>query len=204
MDLSRFFFAGWSPIIRSFLMALTTYVTMVFLLRFTGKRVLTQMTPSDFIVPLALGPILASTILLQSISFVQGMTAFTTLVAVHMVVVWLSYRSSRFRWTINPRPVLLVYKGELIQGMLKKEKVPIEEILEALRVEKLGSMEEAEAIVLESDGRVTVIPSGQGGSRTSLHDVRGYPNTPGAGDVRKEFGLSTKSTKSSRTNGGRR
>lgn len=51
----HFFFNGWQPIVRIVVVGTLGYVTLILLLRVSGKRTLAQLNSFDFIITVALG-----------------------------------------------------------------------------------------------------------------------------------------------------
>ena len=151
------FFSGWEPILRTMISGFCTYLTMVILLRISGKRTLSQMTPFDMIIPFTLGPILASTVLLANVTIIQGLFAFGFLITLHKIMALLSVRFSQVRSLVEPEPTLLVHQGMLLMDAMQKEHVTEVEILKALRAHGISSIKEAEAVILEGNGSYDVI-----------------------------------------------
>jgi uncharacterized membrane protein YcaP (DUF421 family) len=175
MDYAALFFNSWPALRRTFIVTILAYMTMVFLLRVSRKRTLSKMTPFDMIIPLVLGPILASTILLPEVSLLQGLFAFVLLVWLHSMMAWLSARSQRVRTLIKREPVLLLHRGQFLWGTMQREEVSEEEICAAIRARGLPSLEDVEAVVLESDGSYNVVQRSSSQSSSSLSNVSGYP-----------------------------
>jgi uncharacterized membrane protein YcaP (DUF421 family) len=179
MNLGEIFFLGWGPIVRTIIVVILAYTAMVLLLRISGKRTFARMTAFDMIVPLTLGPILASTILLPNVSLVHGMVAFASLITLHTILAWLTARFTWLRTIVKPEPALLVYQGQLIRMTMRKERVTEREIHEIIRDHGLASVEEVEAVVLEADGAYNVIQRLQGKGASSLEILAGYPPVEG-------------------------
>ena len=175
---SSIFFNGWGAFLRTLVAGICAYLAMVILLRGSGKRTLSQMTPFDMIIPLTLGPILASTILLPQVSLVQGLFAFGLLIGLHQLMAWLSRRFEQVRELIEPEPTLLVLRGGFLHKAMRRERVAEEELLEAVRESGLSSIKDAEAIVLEADGQFNVIERSPSRKTTSLKGVEGYAGHP--------------------------
>lgn len=76
---------------------------------------------------------------------------------------------------IKSEPALLLYQGQFQQKMLKKERVTEGEIFAAVRANGSASIENIEAVVLETDGTFSVIPKVKGDSVSALRGVRGFP-----------------------------
>jgi uncharacterized membrane protein YcaP (DUF421 family) len=65
--MEKIFFESWESIARTLLMTSLSYVTMVILLRISGKRTLAKMNAFDFVVTIALGSSLATVALNKSV-----------------------------------------------------------------------------------------------------------------------------------------
>ena len=63
-----------------------------------------------------------------------------------------------FYWAIKPS--LLVFRGRILPSRLKSERVAEAEILAALRDQGVARLEDAHAVVLETDGSFSVIQQG--------------------------------------------
>jgi uncharacterized membrane protein YcaP (DUF421 family) len=60
---------------------------------------------------------------------------------------------------VKATPTLLVYRGEMLHQAMKKERVNEDEIHAIIREKGMGSVQEADAVVLETDGSLTVVKS---------------------------------------------
>lgn len=146
-------------LLRIVLVGTSTYVGLVVLLRVSGKRTLAQMNAFDFVVTIALGSILAATLLDRSVSWAEGMAALLLLVLLQLLLTTLSVRSARFRALVASEPALLVHDGKALPEAMRRERVTREELLHALRDAGLDNPESARSVVLEADGRFSVVPA---------------------------------------------
>ena len=76
-----------------------------------------------------------------------------------MVVAWLAVRSSAWRKLIKSEPRLLALRGQLNEVALTEERMTREGVFAALRCAGHASLAGVEAVVLETDGSVSVITS---------------------------------------------
>lgn len=153
------FFNGWDPIIRIAIVGILGYIGLILILRISGKRTLSKMNAFDFVVTVALGSILASILLSKDVALAEGLTAFLVLIGMQYIVAWLSVRSRSVSKLIKSNPQLLFYEGEFLRDTMKAERILEVEILQAARSSGLGSLEEVKAIILETDGSISVIQS---------------------------------------------
>lgn len=154
------FYDGLLDLWRILLVGALSYAGLVALLRATGKRTLSKMNAFDLVVTVALGSTLASSLLSAEVTLSESLTAFALLCFLQYAVAWLSVRSLRFQRVIKAEPSLLVFRGRMLPARLKAERVAEAEILAGLRAEGVPRLEDAHAVVLETDGSFSVIRSG--------------------------------------------
>jgi uncharacterized membrane protein YcaP (DUF421 family) len=166
------FFSGLEPIVRTVVIGLLGYVGIILLLRASGKRTLSKFNMFDFIVTVAFGSVLASMMLSKSTSLAQGLAAFGVLILGQYAFTFLSSRSERFDKLIKAEPRLLFHHGRVIEKALKDERIARSELDSALRDSSLGSMGEVAAMVLETDGTISVIPYSKAGDEASIPQAK--------------------------------
>lgn len=151
------FFDSWESVARMVITTVLAYSLLIFLLRVSGKRTLSKMNAFDFIVTVALGSTLATVMLSKDVVFVDGVLAFLLLIMLQYVISWLSVRSQIISNLVKSSPELLVYRGQMLGGVMKKERIDEDEIYAVIRKNGISSIEEVGAIVLETDGSLTLI-----------------------------------------------
>lgn len=155
--MKNIFFDSWESIIRTTVITLLAYILLVFLLRVSGKRTLSKMNAFDFVVTIALGSTLATVILNKNVALADGVLAFFLLIFLQLAITWLSSRHKAFSSLIKSTPTLLVYRGTMLKEVMKKERIDEDEIHAIIREKGIGSYKEADAVILETDGSLTVI-----------------------------------------------
>lgn len=148
---------------------LLAYVALILALRVSGKRTLAKWNAFDFVVTIALGSVLATTLTSSQVSLAQGVTAMVALIALQFAVAWLAVRSAWVRRWSKSRPRLLLSAGRFDEVAMRAERVTRGEILAAVRAAGIGELERVGAVVLETDGSVSVIE--RAGSMSALADV---------------------------------
>lgn len=155
--LETWLFDGWQGPLRVALMGVLSYGFLIFLLRMTGKRTLSKMNAFDFIITVASGSTFAAVLLNDQITFVEGATAFSMLVFMQYGVAWTSARSSRAEKIVKSVPTVLVWRGEMRRDTMRKARVTEAEVLAACRGAGVGSLQDVDALVLETAGEFSVL-----------------------------------------------
>jgi uncharacterized membrane protein YcaP (DUF421 family) len=154
------FFDTWSSLGRVVLVGALAYVALVVLLRVSGKRTLTKLNAFDLVVTVALGSTLATVLLNNSVALTEGVVAFALLVGLQWLVAYLSVRSPRFGALVKSEPTLLLHRGRFLDGALREQRVTRGEVISALRSSGVARVEDAAAVVLETDGSLSVLAGG--------------------------------------------
>jgi uncharacterized membrane protein YcaP (DUF421 family) len=168
------FFDGWAQLARVLALGVVSYAGLVLVLRTSGKRTLAKMNAFDLVVTVALGSTLATALLSTDVALAEALVAFATLAALQAIVAWSSVRWPRIEAIAKAEPRLLLRRGQLLPEAMRAERVSESEILQALRNAGRVSVEEVDAVVLETDGSFSVI-AGKGRSESALAGVRGSP-----------------------------
>ena len=151
------FFESWFGVVRVLIVGTLAYTALVILLRVTGKRTLSKLNAFDLVVTVALGSTLATAILSKTTPLAEGVTALALLVVLQYVVTWLSVRFEAVDRLVKAEPVLLFYKGKFLRDAMKKERVTEGEVRAAVREMSIGSLDQVEAVVLETAATITAI-----------------------------------------------
>lgn len=168
------FFQSWAGLARTFVVGVLAYLALLFFLRVSGKRTLSKMHAFDFIVTVALGSTLATILLSKDVPLAEGVLGFGLLIFLQFVITWLSVRSKTVSRLVKAEPAMLFYRGSFLRKQMKAERVVEAEVWAALRSQGFASFEQVEAVVIETDGSITVIQKPQPGTQASaLENVSG-------------------------------
>ena len=115
------------------------------------------MNAFDFIVTVALGSVLANILVNHETLLWEGLLAFCLLVLLQYISTWLSVRSSAVRSLLKSEPSLIYYDDHYDEEKMKKERITEREIFQAIRKDGYISLDEIAAVILESDGTLTVM-----------------------------------------------
>lgn len=167
-------FDSWADVARILLVGAASYTTLVVVLRISGKRTLGQLNVFDFVVTVALGSTLATIVLSSDVSWFDGFTALALLAALQLLVAWISARWPRARNFFTSEPALLLVDGRFRHEALRRNRLTESEVRQAVRMKGTGDLSKVRAVVLETNGKLSVITSGKYGDGSALAEVRGH------------------------------
>lgn len=167
------FFDSWSDLTRILIVGVLTYAGVVLILRVTGKRTLSQLNAFDFIVTVALGSMMATIMLSTDISLSEGLVALGLLAGLQVVVAFVNSRVSWARAVLTSKPALLVQDGVVLTETVKKHRLSESALRQSIRMAGLGGLDQVGAVVLETNGTLSVVPSESMGDRWAISDITG-------------------------------
>ena len=171
--MEQIFFSGWTSLFRTLVVVVLAYITLIVVLRLTGKRTLSKMNAFDLVVTVALGSTLATVLLTKDNALADGALAFALLAGLQFAVTWTSLRVRLVRQLVTGEPLMLLHKGEMLTSALRQARVTRDEVQAAVRAAGIASLSDVEAVVLETDGSFSVIRQDGRESASSLDGVKG-------------------------------
>lgn len=167
-------FSDLNPFIEIPIAGTITYIAVIVMLRLSGKRTLAKWNSFDFVVTIALGSVLASALISTKDAFGKSILAFGLLILFQFIITWISVRSSVIQKLIKSEPALLLCRGKMQHEVMKRERIAEGEILAAIRASGISAIEDADAVILETDGSFSVIQNLDDSSASALKDVREF------------------------------
>jgi uncharacterized membrane protein YcaP (DUF421 family) len=153
--------------------ATVTYAFLLILLRIAGKRTVSEGTPFDFVVALALGDF-PDDIIWGEVPAAQGLLAMGTVMALHLCVALASSRSLRFDRLVSSGPTPILRGGRSLAAGLRSERMNEGDLDVQLRHHGHDERQDVQAASIEPTGEVAVLPArrAQPARRRDLRSVR--------------------------------
>lgn len=152
-------FTSWYSLLRILIVGTLAYVSLILLLRGSGKRTLAKLNAFDLVVTVSLGSTLATILLSRSVSLADGIVAFALLIGLQYLVAWLSVRWRWFSGVVKAEPTLLLHHGRMLDRTMRQQRITHEELASAVRASGIAAISDAAAVILETDGSLSVIPA---------------------------------------------
>lgn len=151
------FFESWMGLVRVVVIGVAAYAALIFMLRAAGKRTLSKMNAFDLVVTVALGSTFATILISRSVPLAEGILALALLISLQYAITWLSVRSERVQALVKSEPTLLMRDGVFLEEAMRRQRVTRAEVLAALREEGNEDIDSVSAVVLETDGTMSVV-----------------------------------------------
>ena len=137
------------------------YLILTLLFRVAGKRALSQITPFDLVLLLIISETVQQGLVAEDHSLTNAILLVVTLVGLDIV---LSLLKQRWKWldrVLDDRPLIVVQDGKVLQDRMNRERISETDVLASARLHQgIGRMDEIAYAVLETDGKISVVPRG--------------------------------------------
>ena len=143
------------------------------------------MSSFDFAITVAVGSVVASTVLSSVPSLTEGAIALGALFICQRAVSWARYHLDASQLTDND-PVLLMVGDTLFKDVLEATRVTEDDVYGKLREANVLDFNEVQAVTLESTGDISVLHGEPGTKRLNpalLKGVRGKERLEPGGDA---------------------
>jgi uncharacterized membrane protein YcaP (DUF421 family) len=132
------------------------YGALLVLVRVSGRRTVGQFTPFDLLVVVLLSESVSSGLNGGEESVTGALLAAATLVALNVAVAFATSRSAGLQTLVEGRPVLVGRDGKIFDEVLKKHRVPVADVEQALR-EADCEQSDMKYACLEADGQISIL-----------------------------------------------
>jgi uncharacterized membrane protein YcaP (DUF421 family) len=139
------------------LRAVFLYAFVVFLVRIMGRRELSSLSAVDLVLLVVLGDAIQQGLTQDDYSVTGAVIAISTIAAVQVFSSYLSFRSRRVRRVLEGEPIVIVQDGKLIDRNMHRERLTLDEVIEQMRRQQIGSVDDVAWGILESDGNMSFI-----------------------------------------------
>lgn len=168
------FFDSWDSIGRIIITILFIYPSLIIMLKIAGKRSLSKLNMFDFIITVALGSIFGAVIIYKSITFMDGIVSTALLLLAQALISRLSIEYAFVDKLIKPNPTVMFLNGDFLDDAMKSVRVTKSEVYAEVRQAGLACMDDVYAVVLETNGVISVLKQKVTINNSTLVDVANY------------------------------
>jgi uncharacterized membrane protein YcaP (DUF421 family) len=140
------------------LRAIFAFFFVLLVTRIVGRRELSSLQPFDLILLVMIGDLVQQGVTQNDFSVTGLVLATGTIAALTVFVSYSSFRFPRLRPVLDGEPVIVLEKGEPIEKNLDRNRITVEELRAAARLEGYARLDDVEWAVLETTGHISFIP----------------------------------------------
>lgn len=144
------------------------FIALMVVIRFIGKKELTEVTPFDFVFIVILGGTLEEGVYDEKVKIWDVLYTIGLWTALYLLTDFLVRKFEKLRPIIKGEPSFLVNNGRLNIEELEKNKMESEQLRSLLRMQGVFSVNEVKYALLEPGGQISILKKDTGGVLTHL------------------------------------
>ena len=127
------------------------------LMRIVGRRELSSLEPFDLILLVVLGDAVQQGLTQDDYSLTGAVLAIGTIAILQLVVSYANFRFPRLRPLLDGEPIVIVEHGKTIDKNMRRERVTMEDVMQAARQQNIRSLDDVDWAVMETSGAISFI-----------------------------------------------
>lgn len=136
------------------------FVLLIILTRIIGRKLLSQMTYTDFVIGVTIGTI-AGAFVVNSVRGLWVLLSPVFFAVATLLLSLITYKSLNLRKMLQGEPVVIIQNGKILEKNMKKVRFHIDLLEMELRNQGVFDITEVEFAVLETHGQLSVLKKSQ-------------------------------------------
>ena len=136
---------------------LLTFFTVLVVVRWTGKRSISNLAPFDLAMVILIGEVAAIPVGDLKVDLLHGILPVILIGSLHVLMTTMAVHSKRFEKITEGEPTQLVKDGKVLKKNLFKERVSMADLMTALRHKEVKDVREVQEAWIEHAGGISVI-----------------------------------------------
>lgn len=140
-----------------FIRTVILYIAVITCVRVMGKRQIGELQPSELVITILISEIAAIPMQDADIPLINTIVPFLILVSLEIITSAISIKSQKFRNLMQGNSLVIIRNGVLDQKQIKRLRLSVEDILEALRKKDIFNISDVLYAIIETDGSISVM-----------------------------------------------
>ncbi|WP_276166102.1 DUF421 domain-containing protein [Zobellia alginiliquefaciens] len=154
--MSEWFKFSWDAFGATIITALGIYIAVILMTRICGNRSFSKMSSFDFAMTVAVGSVIATTVLSKTVSLYDGIIGIVTIYLLQMGAAY-ARRNDMVKKVMDNTPLLLMDGEIILEDNLRKGRVAKSDLRAKLREANITELSEVKAVVFETTGDISVL-----------------------------------------------
>ena len=134
------------------------YTLLITGIKMMGKRQIGEIQVSEFVITLLIAELVSYPVMDSDIPLVYIIIPIIVLIAAEVITSYIGTKNKTMKAILGPSPCILIEKGEIKQDNMKNMRFTINELISEVRLKGYSDLTEIDYAILESNGKLSVIP----------------------------------------------
>ncbi|MCR2802658.1 DUF421 domain-containing protein [Paenibacillus soyae] len=152
------------------------YFVVFLIMRFMGKREIGKLSVLDLVISVMVAEI--AVIVIEDVDrpLLDGIVPMVVLMLIQVGTALLSMYNRKIRLLFDGKPSVIISKGKINRDEMRKQRYNLDDLMLQLRENKMTSVADVEFAILETSGKLSVIPKERVEAKETSPEVKEAPN----------------------------
>lgn len=137
--------------------AAVLYIFVIFMVKLMGKRQIGELQPAELVITILISEIVTVPMQDNSTPLIHSIIAVMLLVSLEIILSALSMKFMKLRTIVEGNPIIVIRKGKIEQKELKRLRMTMDDLLEALRQKDVFDINDVNYAIVETNGTMSVL-----------------------------------------------
>lgn len=136
------------------------YLILNIMLKMMGKRQIGELEVNELVSTLLISEIASIPISDTCTPLLPSILPILFIAALEVIISVIKNKYSPIKKIVEGSPVYIIYKGRLMQGALRENRISINELLTEMRTQGIGDINDIRYGILEQNGKISLLKNG--------------------------------------------
>ena len=141
----------------TFIRTIIIYLTAILAVRIMGKRQIGELKPHELVITILVSETASMPLDDNNIPLANMLVPIMLFVSFEIIVSAISMKSLSFRNLLQGRPVFVIKKGKLDEKQLKRLRLTVDDLIDAIRQKDVFDISTVQDAVVETNGSISVL-----------------------------------------------
>ncbi len=141
-----------------FIRTIILYTVVVVVMRIMGKRQIGELQPFELVIAIMISELAAVPMQDTGIPLLNGIIPILTLMIIEVAISYITLKSRKARKIVCGSPSVLIKDGKILEDQMRIQRFNLSDLMEELRTSGYLNLSDVEFAILETSGKVSIIP----------------------------------------------
>ncbi|MBQ8495841.1 MAG: DUF421 domain-containing protein [Clostridia bacterium] len=141
-----------------FIRTVMIYLLLLAVMRISGKRQIGEIQISELVTTFLISDIASYPLTDPAIPMMNAIVPLLTIIPLEIIFSFLTTKCSPLKRLLDGKPSVIVRHGKVCKKEMEKMRLSIDDLLCELRLKNMASLDEADYVILEQNGQISVFP----------------------------------------------
>lgn len=141
-----------------FIRTIILYTVVVVVMRIMGKRQIGELQPFELVIAIMISELAAVPMQDTGIPLLNGIIPILTLMIIEVAISYITLKSRKARKVVCGSPSVLIKDGKILEDQMRIQRFNLSDLMEELRTSGYLNLSDVEFAILETSGKVSIIP----------------------------------------------